>query len=461
MNKNLLTLVATTLLALAQLSTFGATGEVTLSGSTWTGRVDGSTVYTGNNMAAAVNACVNGMSSGTVNIRNSGTLNGEIRTKSNVYINGNGTTVTGGGQGGIVYAQNSSNVGASNLRMAGTSWYGMYFRTCNGMMFNGVNGTANLGFRIDNCRGGPGSQLQFGSPTSDNNGSHDAHYLETYGINGVSWGTVIATDRNGGCGLLLNQSSGASGTAVNGTRCNLGGGYAGFRVANNNGTTTLGTVNSTSCGRGFFSVSGSRDATIQTVNATDCSSHGIWLQTTANTRVNSGTVRNCNPCTSISQDLGGNSINVSCQTGGGGGGFPAAGTYSLRNRGSGRMLDNLGVSSNGANVGQWDDGSSSNQRWVLSYVSANVVKLQCVTGSRYLDGMGRTADGSLVGQWDNGSSNNQRWTIIDMGGGYFKLKNVTTGKCLDVGASPWPNGDLVEQWFDNASFNQQWQFVAP
>jgi len=143
------------------------------------------------------------------------------------------------------------------------------------------------------------------------------------------------------------------------------------------------------------------------------------------------------------------------------GGFPPAGTYSLRNRSSGRMLDNLGVSNNGANVGQWDDGSSNNQRWNLSYISASVVKLQCVTGGRYLDGMGRTSNGSLVGQWDNSASNNQRWTIIDAGGGYFKLKNVTTSLCLDVGASPWPNGDLVEQWPDGSSQNMHWQFVTP
>jgi endoglucanase len=141
--------------------------------------------------------------------------------------------------------------------------------------------------------------------------------------------------------------------------------------------------------------------------------------------------------------------------------FPAAGTYSLKNRSSSLMLDNLGVSNNGANVGEWADGSSTNQRWVLSYISSNVVKLQCVTGGRYLDGMGRTTAGSNVGQYDNGTSNNQRWTIIDVGSGYFKLKNVATGLCLDVGSSPWPNGDLVQQYPDGSSQNQHWQFVTP
>jgi hypothetical protein len=146
---------------------------------------------------------------------------------------------------------------------------------------------------------------------------------------------------------------------------------------------------------------------------------------------------------------------------GGGGVFPAAGTYKLVSRTSGLRLDNLGSTADGADVAQWQDSASNNQRWVLSYVSSNVVKLQCVTGGKFLDGMGRTSNGSIVGQWGNNASTNQRWTIIDVGGGYFKLKNLATGLCLDVGASPWANSDPVEQWGDGSSQNQHWQFIVP
>lgn len=312
MKRNIIALAAVAL-ALGQSSTFAATGDVTLSGSTWTGKVDGSTKYTGTSMAAAANACVAAMSSGNVNIRNSGNKNGQIRIKTNVKIDGYGTTISGGGETGVVYAQNSSNVGAKNVKMASSDWYGMYFRTCQGMAFSGVNGTANLAYRIDNCKGGSGSSLGFGSPWSDNSSSRGSHFLETYGINGVTWGTVTASDRTGGCGFLLNYSSSASGGTVNATRCNNGGGYAGFRTANNNRSTTLTYDNATGCGRGFFSVSGSSGATLTRVNATDCTSHGVWLQSTSNSRVNGGTVRNCHPCSSISQDLGGNTVIVSCQ----------------------------------------------------------------------------------------------------------------------------------------------------
>jgi hypothetical protein len=447
-------------LLIAPSSLSAATGEVTLSGSTWTGRVDGTTRYTGSSMAGAANACVANMSSGTITIRNSGPTNGTISIKSNITIDGVGVTLSGGGTTGVIYAQNSSNIGAKNIKMASSDWYGIYFRTCQSQNAQNNNGTANLSFRIDNCKGGNGSGLSLANTWSDNSNSHGSHHVETYGIDGITWGTITSTDRTGGNGCLLNFSSNASGTSNNATRACVGCGYAGFRTANTNGKTTLGSAVSTSCGRGYFSVSGSRDCTISTVDIRNSSSHGIWLQTTYNTRINGGTVQSSNPCTVITAGSG-NVISATCGSGGGGGGLPAAGTYSLRSRTAGTMLDTLGATTDGANVALWADGSSNNQRWVLSYVSSNVVKLQCVTGSKFLDGMGRTANGSFVGQWAGGSSNNQRWTIIDAGSGYFKLKNVATGLCLDVGASPYANGDVVEQWPDGSSQNQHWQFVAP
>jgi hypothetical protein len=309
----LVTLIAISSLAAGMSSGLAATGEVTLSGSTWTGKVDGSTKYTGPSVSDATEACNNAMTSGTIYIRNSATMpsvNKCINISSNKRINGTGRTLTSSQDAGIIGSDNSSTVGVDNLNIAGSSWYGMYFRTCNGQSFSGVNGTAGIAYRIDNCKGGPGSNFSCGSVTIPGGGSHG---IETYGISGVSWGTVTVSDRSGGCGILLNQSTSASGSTINATRCNFGGGYAGFRVANNNRNTTVGTVNSTSCGRGFFSVSGSRYCTINTMNATSCSGIGIWLQSTGNTRINSGTVRNCSSCWSISSDLGGNSINVSCQ----------------------------------------------------------------------------------------------------------------------------------------------------
>jgi hypothetical protein len=144
-----------------------------------------------------------------------------------------------------------------------------------------------------------------------------------------------------------------------------------------------------------------------------------------------------------------------------GGGFPAAGNYSLKNRGNGLMLDSYGRTANGSNCAMYADSTSVNQTWTLSYINSNTVKLRAVGGGLYLDGMGRTANGSICGLFSDSTNNNQRWTIIDMGGGYYKLKNVGTNMCVDVGASPWANGDNMEQWGDGGNVDLQWQFVAP
>lgn len=152
--------------------------------------------------------------------------------------------------------------------------------------------------------------------------------------------------------------------------------------------------------------------------------------------------------------------NIMAVYGGGGSSNPvAAGTYSLRNRASGKMLDNLGATANGANVGQWADGSSNNQRYVLSY-AGGYARLMCVTGSKYLDSMAHTADGSTVSQWDSSTSQNQQWTLQSVGNGYYKIVNRANGKCLDTGGAT-NDGGIMKFWASGSSFNQQWQFVTP
>lgn len=141
----------------------------------------------------------------------------------------------------------------------------------------------------------------------------------------------------------------------------------------------------------------------------------------------------------------------------------AAGTYSLRNRANGMMLDNQGSVANGTAVGQWSDGSSYNQRWNVSY-TGSYAKLTCLTGNKCLDSCNETANDRPVGQWDSSTSNNQQWTIQSVGGGYYKILNRANGKCLDTGGAAGGaagNGLIMEFWGSGTSYNQHWQFVAP
>ena len=143
----------------------------------------------------------------------------------------------------------------------------------------------------------------------------------------------------------------------------------------------------------------------------------------------------------------------------GGGGPIANGTYSIKSVASGKMLDNLGATTDGAEVGQWADGTSNNQKWVVTNVSGSTYKISCVTGGKYLDSLGHTTDGSTVGQYASSSSTNQNWTITASGSGY-KLINAANGKCLDTAGST-TDGAIMKFYTSGSSTNQIWQFVAP
>lgn len=138
---------------------------------------------------------------------------------------------------------------------------------------------------------------------------------------------------------------------------------------------------------------------------------------------------------------------------------PADGTYKLRNRSTGKYLDSLGSTANGAGVGQWASSASTNQQWQLTTVGS-YRKLSCVAGGKRVDSLGHTGDGSTVGQWDDNTSINQQWTIEDVGGGYYKVFNRANGLCLDTGGAT-TDGAIMQFWGSGTSNNQQWQFTAP
>lgn len=134
----------------------------------------------------------------------------------------------------------------------------------------------------------------------------------------------------------------------------------------------------------------------------------------------------------------------------------ANGTYHLINRATGKYLDNIGATTDGANVGQWASSTSNNQKWTLTY-TGGYYKLVCVSSGKALDSDNHTADASTVVQWTSGGSTNQQWTIVPIGS-YYKIVNRTNGKCLDTGGGT-ANGSPMEFYGNNSSLNQQWSIV--
>ena len=136
------------------------------------------------------------------------------------------------------------------------------------------------------------------------------------------------------------------------------------------------------------------------------------------------------------------------------------GTYYLRNRASGRYLDNLGATADGAEVSQWSYSASPNQKWHIAPApAAGYLRLIGLTGGKALDSINHTADDTTVAQWGLGGSQNQQWTLPAAADGYRKVLNRANGKALDTGGANG-NGAIMEFWYSNSSPNQQWFLTA-
>ncbi|WP_240639026.1 RICIN domain-containing protein [Micromonospora ureilytica] len=131
----------------------------------------------------------------------------------------------------------------------------------------------------------------------------------------------------------------------------------------------------------------------------------------------------------------------------------AAASVKLGNRTTGKFIDGMGRTTNGAAVGQYSSSSSDNQQWTIDAVGDYVQIKNRATGL-YLDGMGRTTGGSICGQWSGSGSTNQQWTREDSGG-YTKFRNRANGLYLDGGGSTSDGANLV-QYANSGSTNQQW-----
>ncbi|MEY4917472.1 MAG: hypothetical protein RL616_1385 [Verrucomicrobiota bacterium] len=137
----------------------------------------------------------------------------------------------------------------------------------------------------------------------------------------------------------------------------------------------------------------------------------------------------------------------------------APGTYSLRNRSSLELLDNLGSSTDGAQVRQWGYSGNANQQWVLSLIPGTTLfTLRSVATGKFLDSLGNLADGSPMGQAAENFSASQQWQVVKTDAGYYKIINVASGKCLDTGGQT-SDGTGMQGWGGNASGNQQWKFI--
>ncbi|MET9392758.1 hypothetical protein ABZY20_20585 [Streptomyces sp. NPDC006624] len=284
--------------------------EAVQSGSTWTARRGGSTVHTGTDMRAAVQAAVNSLTAGRTSkervvVRGSGSIpaGSRISLPSYTVLDVCGTiNVTGSGSGdqAPVYSRGTRDVEVQNLKLTGTPLYGVFLRNVQNVVLGQIDMrlSGGLGVRIDNR--GDTSQWTRNVRIDDVYVSGaSSHAVETYGVDGLTIGTVTA--RNvGESGLLLNQTVNANVTKVDAENAGTGTGYAAFRMANRNGRVgsayptniRVGEVIARGGGRGVFCVSESGGAVIDKVTLSNTGNNSVLIENCYNVSLatQSGTI---------------------------------------------------------------------------------------------------------------------------------------------------------------------------
>ncbi|MFK8164417.1 MAG: hypothetical protein AB8H12_18375 [Lewinella sp.] len=300
-----------------------ADGRVIRSNSRYVAIVNGSTVYSGSKYFDAINAACNRSGSNTtITIETPGTSGNDngsiyaIRPLPGQTLDFRGNTVNCTRDDLVVgiYVDRRDGITIKNIRMTGAPRYGIWFSGCSNVTISGVNMqlsssiSAGDAIRVDD-RNGSRSPKNLKITGSVNIKGCKLHAIETYGIDRVNIGNVT-TSSTGGCGVLLNKSTNCTVGKVKGTKNNENGGYATFRVANSNGKTTCKEVYSRDSGRGFFSVSGSKDCTVNKVDIRGANREGVYIQDSRNTKVSSGSISGSGSANVRIRNSPGSSVNA-------------------------------------------------------------------------------------------------------------------------------------------------------
>ncbi|TFL02214.1 hypothetical protein BDV98DRAFT_55444 [Pterulicium gracile] len=287
--------------ALAQCGSGSPHATVTGSGSSFVASRGGSQLYSGSDYRAAIQAAVDGISSGQrVAVIASGSIGANtITIQSGKTFEGCGTINVGNRSGrGAIEVLNVNDVKIPYLSMTGNPYFGLRIYGTRNLELGTINMNLSGGLAIRFERDFPANyNVKMGTVTVNGAGSHA---VETWNIDGLNINAVYA--RNvGECGLLLQKTTNAWVGLVDGQNVATGNGYATFRMANNNGQNPNGNYNtnvyidkvvSRGGGRGIFCVSQSGAAVITTVDLANNGNNSILIENCYNLSIRGGTVSN-------------------------------------------------------------------------------------------------------------------------------------------------------------------------
>lgn len=268
-------------------------------GNSFTAVYGGSEVYAGSNYLEAIQAALESVRSGErVSVLASGSIGAStIDITSGKTFEVCGTLDVGFNSGrGAIRAIDQSGVSIPYLTMTGSPYFGMQFSGVSDLTLGQITMDLSDGLAIRFDRdGAPNSNVVMDSIHVTGAGSHA---VETFNIDGLTIGEVIANDV-GECGLLIQNTINAEVGLVEGTNVAAGSGYATLRFANRNGRYPDGSypdniiidrVVSRGGGRGIFCVSESGGAVIRDIDLQDNGNNAILIENCYNVDIQGGSV---------------------------------------------------------------------------------------------------------------------------------------------------------------------------
>ncbi|KFY36795.1 hypothetical protein V495_07606 [Pseudogymnoascus sp. VKM F-4514 (FW-929)] len=276
------------------------TPEATVTGSegAYEATKGSSSVYSGSDYFAAIDAALSAIASGErVAVMASGSIGTNvISIDSGKIFEGCGTIDLGykAGKGGIE-SLNTKGVSIPYLSLTGAPYFAMHFYGTTDLSLGKIvmNLSGGLGIRFDRDEAA-NTNVKMDSIQVTGAGSHA---VETWNIDGLTINEVIAKDV-GECGLLLQMTTNAKVGLVDADNVASGTGYAALRFANQNGKLNGGYETNVFVdklvakggGRGLFCVSESGGAEIGTVSISDTENNAILIENCYSVTVLDGTV---------------------------------------------------------------------------------------------------------------------------------------------------------------------------
>ncbi|KAJ3042999.1 hypothetical protein HK097_001848 [Rhizophlyctis rosea] len=257
-------------------------------------------LYSGSDYRLAIQTAIDSISSGQrISVIASGSIGAStITIQSGKTFEGCGTINVGNRSGrGAIESTGTTNVNIPYLTMTGNPYFGLLFYGTRGLSLGTINLNLSAGMGIRFHRDEPMNYDV--SMTTINCNGPSSHCVETWNIDGLKIGSVVA--RNvGECGLLLQAVRNANVGLVDCNNCATGTGYATLRFANRNGRLSSGSydhnifidrVISRGGGRGLFCVSESGGAVINNLDLASNGNNAVLIENCYNIQIKGGTVK--------------------------------------------------------------------------------------------------------------------------------------------------------------------------